>query len=129
MNADERRSRSDALTEAIIGAAYEVANTLGIGFLERVYENALIHELRKRGFVVEQQKYLQVHYDGIVVGDYVADLIVEGLVIVELKTVKQLDNIHQAQCMNYLKATGLNVALLVNFGNFRVDVRRIVNEF
>jgi GxxExxY protein len=129
MNADERRSRSDALTEAIIGAAYEVANTLGIGFFERVYENALTHELRKRGFVVEQQKCLQVHYDGIIVGDYVADLIVEGLVIVELKTVKQLDSIHQAQCMNYLKATGLNVSLLVNFGTSRVDVRRIVNEF
>jgi GxxExxY protein len=85
--------------------------------------------LRKQGFVVEQQKCLQVYYDGIIVGDYIADLIVEGLVIVELKTVKQLDSIHQAQCMNYLKATGLNVALLVNFGNSRVDVRRIVNEF
>lgn len=129
MDADERRSRSDALTEAVIGAAYDVANVLGAGFLEKVYENALAHELRKRRQSVEQQKCLQVVYDGVVVGEYIADLVVEGLVIVELKAVKQLDNVHQAQCMNYLKAAGLHVALLINFGSSRVEVRRIVNEF
>lgn len=129
MDADERRSLSDALTEAVIGAAYDVANALGSGFLERVYENALVHELRKRGISVEQQKAIQVIYDGVVVGEYVADLVVESQVIVELKAVKQLDNIHQAQCMNYLKATGLSVALLVNFGAPRVEVKRIVNQF
>lgn len=129
MDADERRSRSDALTEAVIGAAYEVANALGAGFLERVYENALVHELRKRGISVEQKKVIQVTYDGVVVGEYVADLMVQDQVIVELKAVKQLDNIHQAQCMNYLKATGLTVALLINFGSPRVEVKRVVNKF
>ena len=129
MDADERRSRSDAVTEAVIGAAYDVANTLGTGFLEKVYENALAHELRKRRHGVEQQKKLEVLYDGVVVGDYVADLVVEQLVIVELKAVKQLDNNHQAQCLNYLKATGLSVALLINFGAPRVEVKRIVHQF
>lgn len=129
MNSDEQRSRIDRVTQAVIGAAYEVANALGAGFLEKVYENALFHEIRKRGLLVEQQKIVQVLYDGIVVGDYVSDLVVERLVIVELKAVKNLDNIHQAQCMNYLKATGLSVALLINFGAPRVEVKRIVNQF
>ncbi len=129
MNADERRSHSDRLTEAIIGAAYDVANALGTGFLEKVYENALCHELRKRGFKVEQQKGIEVVYDGAVVGEYVADLVVDQSVILELKAVRQLDSIHQAQCMNYLKATGLSVALLMNFGNPKVEVKRVVNNY
>ena len=129
MNADERRSQCDRLTEAIIGAAYEVSNALGAGFLEKVYENAMCHELRKRGLSVVQQQPVRVVYDGVVVGDYVADLVVEREVIVELKAVKALDSIHQAQCMNYLKATNLTVALLMNFGNPTVEVKRIVNNF
>ncbi|MEM6330982.1 MAG: GxxExxY protein [Planctomycetota bacterium] len=129
MNADERRSQSDKLTEAIIGAAYDVSNALGAGFLEKVYENALCHELGKRELSFEQQSPLQVAYDNVVVGEYVADVIVEKQVIVELKAVKQLDNNHQAQCMNYLKATSLSVALLINFGSPRVEVKRIVNNF
>lgn len=129
MDADERRSQSDALTEAVIGAAYDVANSLGTGFLEKVYENALCHELRKRGIQVAQQYPIQVVYDRVVVGEYMADLVVESEVIVELKAVKQLDTVHQAQCLNYLKATGLKVALLINFGTPRVDVKRVVNQF
>lgn len=129
MDADERRSHSDRLTEAVIGASYDVANALGAGFLEKVYENSLYHELRKRGFTVEKQKAINVTYDGVVVGEYFADLVVNESLIVELKAVKQLDNAHQAQCMNYLKATGLSVALLINFGNPKVEVKRIVNNF
>jgi GxxExxY protein len=128
MDADKRRWL-DALTERIIGCAYTVANGLGAGFLEKVYENALAHELRKAGLTVEQQRALEVRYDGVVVGDYVADLLVDGAVVVELKAAKALDDVHAAQCMNYLKASALHVCLLINFGSPRVKIRRIVNQF
>ncbi len=129
MNADERRYRTDEITEKVIGAAYEVANALGSGFLEKFYENALTHELIKQKLSVTQQPSIEVLYDGIVVGQYVADLIVEETVIVELKAVKMLDNIHSAQCLNYLKATNLTTCLLLNFGSPRVEVKRIVHQF
>ncbi|MEQ8848137.1 GxxExxY protein [Botrimarina sp.] len=115
------------VTEQVIGAAFAVSNSLGAGFLEKVYENALCHELRKRGLHVEQQKSIQVVYDGIVVGAYVADLVVEGGVLVELKAVRSLDDVHAAQVLNYLKATGLTVGLLLNFGAPRVEVKRFRN--
>ena len=127
MNADERRS--DEITETTIGASYRVANTLGQGFLEKVYENALVIELRGAGLLVEQQKPIEVRYQGVVVGDYIADLLVENSILVELKAVKKLDEVHVAQCLNYLKATGLKVCLLLNFGTDRVEVRRLVNSF
>ena len=104
-----------------------VSNTLGAGFLEKVYENALAHELRKNGMPVVRQKPIQVLYDGIVVGDYAADLLVDGAVIVELKAVRSLDAVHAAQCLNYLKATGLTLCLLLNFGNPKMEFKRIVN--
>jgi GxxExxY protein len=125
MNTDEHRLNET--TERIITCVYVVANTLGNGFLEKVYENALAHELRKLGFLVEQQKGIKVRYDGIVVGDYLADLLVQKEVLVELKAVKTLDNIHIAQCLNYLKATGFKVCLLLNFGTPKVQIRRLVN--
>jgi GxxExxY protein len=125
MDADERRLND--ITERVIGCAYVVGNTLGHGFLEKVYENALAYELRKTGLMVEQQRSIKVRYDGIVVGDYMADLLIEGQVVVELKAVKFVDNIHVAQCLNYLKATGLKVCLLLNFGVPKVQIRRIVN--
>jgi len=103
----------NTLTEAIIGCAYRVANTLGCGFLEGVYENALAHELRKAGLGVQQQASMQVHYDGVVVGDYVGDLLVEESVLLELKACKALDEVHLAQCLNYLKATGVKLGLLI----------------
>jgi|ERR1051325_9425467 GxxExxY protein len=103
------------ITERIIGCAYKVANKMGCGFMEKCYENALAHELRKEGLHVEQQRAIQVLYDGIVVGDYVADLVVEGKVLVELKAIKSLDEIHSAQCINYLAATGMPICLLINF--------------
>ena len=116
------------LTETIIGCAYGVANVLGNGFLEKVYENALAHELRKRGFQVEQQRAIPVYYDQVVVGEYLGDLLVEHNVLVELKAVKNIEDIHKAQCIHYLKATGLQLCLLINFGTPRVQVKRIVNN-
>ena len=104
-----------------------MSNTLGAGFLERVYENALAHELRKAGSVVEQQKGIVVRYDGIVVGEYVADLVLDQKVIVEVKTAKALDNSHVAQCLNYLRATGMKVSLLINFGQPKVEVKRVTD--
>ena len=127
MDADQRRLNE--ITEKIIGCAYQVANSLGCGFLEKVYENAVAHELRKAGLTTEQQRSIQVRYDGAVVGDYVADLLVEGSVLVELKAVKSLDDIHFSQCVNYLKATGLKVCLLINFGAPKVQIKRMVNKF
>jgi GxxExxY protein len=129
MNTDKRRSELDELTEKVIGCAFTVSNTLGCGFLEKVYENALAQEFRKHGIKFSQQQPIQVKYDGVVVGDYVADFLVEENVLVELKAVKDLDEIHLAQCLNYLKATGLSVCLLLNFGKPKVTVKRVVREF
>jgi len=120
---------NEQITEKIIGCAYTVANTLGSGFLEKVYENALSHELRKAGLAVQQQTGIAVNYDGVIVGDYVADLLVENEVLVELKAVKGIDNVHFAQCMNYLKATGLQVCLLLNFGTPRIEIKRVLNGY
>ena len=114
------------LSERIIGGAFKVANALGTGFLEKVYENALAHELRKVGLQVRQQVGVAVHYDGVVVGEYSADLLVEDTVIVELKAIKTLDPVHVAQGLNYLRATGLPLCLLLNFGTPRLQIRRLV---
>lgn len=123
MSTDEEQLRT--ITERIIGCAYRVANELGSGFLEKVYENALALELREPGLKVEQQVRRAVRYRGCVVGEFVADLVVEGVVIVELKAIESLDPIHSAQCINYLAATGMPACLLINFGR-RVDVKRFV---
>jgi GxxExxY protein len=125
MNTDEHRLNE--ITERIIKCVYIVANTLGTGFLEKVYENALAHELRKSGVLVEQQKGIKVLYDGVGVGDYMADLLVQKEIVVELKAVKALDSIHIAQCLNYLKATGFKVCLLLNFGMPKVQIGRLMN--
>ena len=129
MSNDEHREELNKITEKIIGCAYAVASCLGSGFLEKVYENALAHEIRKTGMVVLQQHGIQVIYDTVIVGEYVVDLLVEQSILIELKAVKTLDNIHQAQCMNYLKATGYHVCLLINFGSPKIEVKRIVNQF
>lgn len=122
---DEAYFRS--ITEQIIGCAYKVANSLGIGFLERVYENALFYELEKTGLKVKQQEPVSVRYEEIVVGQYYTDLLVQDDIIVELKAVKSLDPSHFAQCMNYLKASGKKVCLLINFGAHKIEIKRIVN--
>ncbi len=116
------------ITENIIGCAFTVLNTLGCGFLEKVYENALAHELRKAGFEVKQQYIIKVYYDGIVVGEYAADLLVEGRVLVELKAIKNLTDKDTAQCLNYIKATKLPICLLINFGNPRIEIKRIAGN-
>jgi GxxExxY protein len=126
---DLEQQRLNQITEKIIGCAFKVGNTLGSGFLEKVYENALLHELKKAGLLAEQQKEIPVYYDGVVVGLYVADLLVDNSVLIELKTVKSFDEIHMAQCLNYLKATGHKGCLLINFGCPRVDFKRIVHQF
>jgi GxxExxY protein len=125
----EPRLQINLITEKIINCVYRVSNTLGSGFLEKVYENALAIELRQNGMKVEQQHPIKVFYYHALVGDFVADLMVEDSVIVEMKAAKVLDEVHSAQCMNYLKATGLKVCLLVNFGRPRVDIKRIVLDF
>ena len=126
MNADE--SKLKEITERIIGCAYDVANGLGCGFLEKVYENALRIDLQRAGLSVLQQHAIPVLWRGEVVGDYYADLFVEGSVIIELKTVKAFDEVHTAQCLNYLKATGVKVCLLINFAKAQIEVKRIVNR-
>jgi GxxExxY protein len=126
MHADE--IRTNELSERIIGCAFRVLNTLGAGFLEKVYENALAHEMREAGLSLEQQKGIAVYYNGMVVGEYVADLVVEDTVVVELKASKALDSAHTAQCINYLKATGLHLCLLLNFSRPRLEIHRIAHE-
>lgn len=115
------------ITDAIIGAFYLVYNMLGYGFLEKVYRNALMHELRKRGFKVECEVPIKVYYDGVIVGDYYADLIVNDLVILEVKSVGAIFSEHEAQLTNYLKATGIEVGLILNFGP-RPEFRRRIFE-
>ena len=124
---DESKSAPslNEITKTIIGCAYQVGNTLGCGFLEKVYENALCHELQKKGLNISQQHELCVYYDNIAVGNYCADVVVENSVLIELKAVRDLNDVMLAQCINYLKATGYKFCLLINFGNPRVEVKRI----
>ena len=111
------------LTDKIIACFYKVYNTLGYGFLEKVYENALVHELRKNGMQVNPQFPIRVFYDGIHVGEYFADLLVDDTVIVELKAATAMSSEHILQLQNYLKATNKEVGLLLNFGQ-KPEIRR-----
>ena len=120
---------TNAITEKIIGAAYAVSNTLGSGFLEKVYENALFIEITRCNLLVMKQQPLQVINHGQVVGEYFADLLVENSIVVELKAVKELTEIHQAQLMNYLVACNKQCGLLINFGKPRVEIKRILNGY
>jgi len=104
------------LTSEIINAFYAVYNILGYGFLEKVYEKALMHELIKRGFQVAAQVPIKVYYDGVIVGEYFADLFVNDIVIIEIKTAESISDAHKAQLLNYLKATSKEVGLILNFG-------------
>jgi GxxExxY protein len=120
---------ADQMTKKIIGAAFTVGNELGTGFLEKVYENALFFELKRNDLKVIQQHPIQIKYKGIIVGDYVCDLLVNDSIIVEIKCVRLLDSIHTAQCLNYLRATGKKVCLLINFGKKKVEIKRLVHHF
>ncbi|RKX33740.1 MAG: GxxExxY protein [Verrucomicrobia bacterium] len=112
------------LTEKIIGCAFRVYGTMGYGFLESVYEKSMIIELSALGLAVESQKPITVYYQDEVVGDFVADLLVEDAVVVELKSVRTLAQSHEVQLVNYLNATKLSVGLLLNFGEKKVEVKR-----
>jgi GxxExxY protein len=114
------------LTQKILKAAFEIHNALGAGFLERVYSNALSHELRQMGLACEQEVAHKVKYKDLIVGDYFADLVVERRVLVELKACTGFESIHEAQILNYLKASGIHVGLLLNFGKPKVEYRRFV---
>ena len=127
--ADHSRLELDSLSGRVIGAAFRVSSTLGRGFLEKVYENSLVHELRRAGLQVDQQRPVQVRYDGEIVGDYVTDILVEHAIILEIKASAGLDHSHYSQCANYLRATGLRVCLLLNFGRSRLEWKRIVRNF
>lgn len=120
------RDALNLLSQSVIGAVYEVSNSLGAGFLEKVYERALLRELALRGIRAEAQVPFHVNYKGECIGSYLADLLVEGALVVELKCVERLANEHVAQCLNYLKASGLRLCLLVNFQRARAEVRRVV---
>lgn len=114
------------LSYQIMAAVFEVYNTLGFGFLEKVYERALLKELCLRNIQVEAQKEIKVFYKGDEIGTYFADLVVNDEILLELKAVESLNNIHKAQVLNYLKATGLKLGLLINFGRERVQYERLV---
>ncbi len=114
----------EQVTEAIIGCAYNVYNKMGFGFLESVYEKCMLIELRKADLSVESQKPLTVRYDGKIVGEFVADIIVNDAIILELKSVRRLAQVHEVQLVNYLVATGKPIGLLLKFGETKVEVKR-----
>ena len=116
------------ISEKIIGCAFTVSNTLGSGFLEKVYQNALVIELLNEGFEVEKEKAITIFYQGKVVGEYFADILVNQQIIIETKAVQSLNEIHQAQLLNYLKATKLPLGLLINFGTPKVQIKRMLND-
>ncbi|HWE92810.1 MAG TPA: GxxExxY protein [Tepidisphaeraceae bacterium] len=122
MDTDEEHL--NAVTQLIIGCAFKVHNSLGSGFSEKVYANALTLELRKAGLKVEREMRIVVRYDGVVVGEYFADIVVEGFILVETKAVRNFDDGHTAQCLNYLAATGFPLCLLLKFGR-KVEVKRL----
>jgi GxxExxY protein len=118
---------ADKITEQILASAFEVSNSLGCGFLEKVYERALLQEIRIRGFTAKAQATFRISYKGCVVGEYVADLLVEDQIIVELKCVQNFSPEHLAQCINYLKASDLKLALMLNFQHPKLAWKRVAN--
>ena len=116
------------LTEKIIACAYRVYNNMGFGFLESVYENCLMIELEKEGLIAERQRAINVYYEGTLVGEFKADIIVENTVIVELKSVRQIATVHEAQLVNYLVATNMPIGLIINFAENKVHVKRKLKE-
>ncbi len=124
MNTDEHGF--DSLTEQVLAAVFEVSNTLGSGFLEKVYERALLMELTIRGIRATTQASFTVSYKGPCVGEYFADILVEDVLVIELKCVESLASGHTAQCLNYLRASGRTLCLLINFQKPKVEWKRIV---
>jgi GxxExxY protein len=128
MNTDEH-GYLDSLTERVMAAVFEVSNTLGAGFLEKVYERGLLRELTLRAIPATAQASFAVSYKGHPIGEYFADILVDGVLVMELKCVEHLANQHTAQCLNYLRASGLGLCLLVNFQNPKVEWKRIIQGF
>ena len=122
------RHRLNVASGKVIGCAFEVANALGSGFLEKVYQNALLLEIRLCGLQAEKEKLIKIAYRGEIVGEYFADILVDNMIIVETKAVQDLNEIHQAQLLNYLKAANLPLGLLINFAAPRVQIKRMLNE-
>ena len=118
----------EGLTEKIIGCAYCVYNAMGFGFLESVYEKCMLIELRKAGLAVESQKPITVYYENEIVGDFVADIIVNDTIILELKSVRRIIEAHEVQLVNYLVATGKPVGLILNFGERKVEIKRKIKN-
>ena len=118
----------EKITETIIGCAYRVYNKMGFGFLESVYEKCLLIEMRKAGLDTETQKPITVYYDGEVVGEFVADMMVNDAVVIELKSVRRIIRAHEIQLVNYLVATGKPVGLILNFGERKVEIKRKVKD-
>lgn len=125
MNKEELNS----ISEKIIGSAFKVSNTLGAGFLEKVYQNSLIIELLEIGLDAVKEKPITIYYNDTIVGEYYADILVNNLIIIETKAVTAINEIHQAQLLNYLKATKLHLGILINFGTPKVQIKRMVNGF
>ena len=123
------QQRLNQISETVIDLSYKVANALGRGFVECVYENALAHELTKQRLGVRQQDRLIVKYDDVIVGDFRVDLVVEDLLLVEIKAVAELSKTHEGQLQNYMKASKLRLGLLLNFGAQSVQISRKVNSF
>jgi GxxExxY protein len=124
-NADN--SELNELSRRVIGCAFTVLNMLGVGFLEKVYENALAYEVRAAGLTAVQQYGAKVHYKGILVGEYFVGLLINDMLLIELKTVRPLDDADRMQCTNYLKATDLRVCLLLDFGRPRLEIKRVAH--
>ena len=116
------------LTETIIGCAYRVYNKMGFGFLESVYQKCLIIELKKAGLDTESEKPISVYYDNEIVGEFIADIIVNDTIILELKSVRRIIKVHEVQLVNYLVATGKPVGLILNFGERKVEIKRKVKD-
>ena len=127
MNTKEEKILHKDLSYKIIGLAMEVHTKLGYGFLEKVYENAMMVLLRREGIHAKQQAPITVYFVGEVVGDYYADILVEDKIILELKAIEKITDVHRAQTLNYLKATGLRLAILLNFGKEKLKYERLVH--
>ena len=126
MNIDKQKL--NVTSSKVIGCAFEVANVLGCGFLEKVYQNALLLEVRRCGLQAEKEKLIQVRYKNQIVGEYFADILVDKTIVIEIKAVKELNEIHQAQLLNYLRATKLPLGLLINFATPRIQIKRMLND-
>ncbi len=126
MGTNEKEIVYKDLSYKIVGLAMEVHSKLGYGFLEKVYENALMLLFRREGIKAEQQAAIKVHFEGEIVGEYFADILIEDKIILELKVLDKITDVHIAQALNYLKATGLQLAIIINFGKRKLEYERLI---